>query len=237
MVRGFVALIVLAVIGITVFVAVLQRSEPSEFSEAVVTQVPAFEQIVEVAESASRVAPDELVIAPESAIEDEALVSAELSDADANRQVTTDSTQTQAIVPAESTSPIPDPSSVEMLEARLLASTQTVSDDAPVVLATQDSYVASESSVAVVEDVSEPWRPEVADYLYQWELPLSVRQSLPTLKLVVHVYSNKPEERFVLINGTRYREGDELARGARLAEIRPQGALVDFRDYRFLLTQ
>lgn len=237
MVRGFAALIVLAVIGTTVFVAVLQRSEPSEFSEAAVTQVPAFEEVVEVAEAASRVAPDELVIAPEPAIEDEVLVSAELSDADANRQVTTDSTQTQAIVPAESTSPIPDPSSVEMLEARLLASTQTVSDDAPVVLATQDSDVASESSVAVVEDVSEPWRPEAADYLYQWELPLSVRQSLPTLKLVVHVYSNKPEERFVLINGTRYREGDELARGARLAEIRPQGALVDFRDYRFLLTQ
>ncbi|HEY7906995.1 MAG TPA: general secretion pathway protein GspB [Wenzhouxiangella sp.] len=137
--------------------------------------------------------------------------------------------------------PTPDPISVETLEARLVATTQAPNPE-DVVSDPENTLesVASEADVSQTDpsgEVSEPWRPQAADYLYQWELPLSVRQSLPPLNLLVHVYSEKPQERFVLINGTRFREGDELSPGVRLAEIRPQGALVDFRDYRFLLTQ
>lgn len=81
------------------------------------------------------------------------------------------------------------------------------------------------------------WQPVAADYLYQWELPLPVRQALPALNLTIHVFAAQPEDRFVLINGVRYKEGAELGSGAVLAEIRAEGALVDFRDYRFLLTR
>lgn len=132
--------------------------------------------------------------------------------------------------------PAPDPVSVETLEARLVATTQAA-NESEVVSDASDNPEATPSPDDDADEADPPWRPEAADYLYQWELPLSVRQSLPALNLLVHVYSEKPDERFVLINGTRFREGDELSSGVRLAEIRPQGALVDFRDYRFLLTQ
>jgi hypothetical protein len=79
------------------------------------------------------------------------------------------------------------------------------------------------------------WAPEAAEYVRAWELPLSIRRNLPALNLSIHVFSEQAEERFVLINGVRYIIGDELPEGARLVDIRREGAIVDYRDYRFLL--
>jgi len=79
------------------------------------------------------------------------------------------------------------------------------------------------------------WAPARSEFVRQWELPLSVRRDLPSLNLSIHVFSTEPESRFVLINGERRVEGDQLGQGAQLVEIRREGALVQFRDYRFLL--
>lgn len=87
------------------------------------------------------------------------------------------------------------------------------------------------------EDGLGQWQPMAPDYLYHWELPFTVRQALPALDLTIHVFAQEPKDRFVLINGVRHREGDQIGAGAVLAQIRPEGALVDFRDYRFLLTR
>lgn len=82
---------------------------------------------------------------------------------------------------------------------------------------------------------SESWSPAAPEYLRVWELPLSVRRNLPDLTLNIHVYAEEPRERFVLVNGERFRTGESLADGVRLVEIRREGAILDFRDYRFLL--
>lgn len=79
------------------------------------------------------------------------------------------------------------------------------------------------------------WTPAAPEYVRVWELPLSVRRNLPDLQLNIHVFAEEPRERFVLVNGERFRTGDTLADGVRLVEIRREGAIVDFRDYRFLL--
>lgn len=81
---------------------------------------------------------------------------------------------------------------------------------------------------------SEALNDEVAEYVRAWELPLSVRRSLPDLTLTIHVYSPDEAERFVLINGERHVAGDEID-GARIVDIRREGAIVDFRSHRFLL--
>lgn len=133
--------------------------------------------------------------------------------------------------------PTPAPASVEALEARLAAVSESESQTEAVGDVEQAAEASGTESLGEADEPGEAWQPQAADYLYQWELPLSVRQSLPTLNLLVHVYSKLPDDRFVLINGTRFREGDELSPGVRLAEIRPEGALIDFRDYRFLLSQ
>lgn len=82
---------------------------------------------------------------------------------------------------------------------------------------------------------TEPASPGgVAEYVHAWELPLSVRRSIPELKLNIHVYALEEERRFVLINGTRYGVGDSVD-GAQIVAIRPEGAVMDFQSHRFLL--
>lgn len=90
-------------------------------------------------------------------------------------------------------------------------------------------------AAAQAEADAGPWVPERSEFVRQWELPLAIRRDLPELNLSIHVFSPEPSARFVLINGERRVEGDDLGQGARLVEIRRDGALVEFRDYRFLL--
>jgi general secretion pathway protein B len=58
---------------------------------------------------------------------------------------------------------------------------------------------------------------------------------LPELKLELHVYSNDPAQRFVFINSHKYREGENLAEGPRVEEIRGDGVVLSLRGSRFLL--
>ena len=74
----------------------------------------------------------------------------------------------------------------------------------------------------------------VAEYVQSWELPLSVRRNLPELYLSIHVFSPNEAERFVLINGERYRSGDSIGE-VEIVGINRDGAIVDFRSHRFLL--
>lgn len=68
-----------------------------------------------------------------------------------------------------------------------------------------------------------------------WELPQSVRDGLPEIRISVLVYAEKPENRFALINGQRMVESDELSSGVVLHEIRREGAVFTYRKYRFLV--
>lgn len=54
-----------------------------------------------------------------------------------------------------------------------------------------------------------------------------------SLRLDVHVYAERPEERFVLINLQKYREGEQLQEGPRLDEVTPDGAILSFNGERF----
>ena len=66
---------------------------------------------------------------------------------------------------------------------------------------------------------------------------LTARGSLPELRLELHVWSNKPQERFVFVNGRRYREGETTAEGATLEEITRDGVVMSAGGNRFLLSR
>ncbi|MEK6528623.1 MAG: general secretion pathway protein GspB, partial [Nitrospirota bacterium] len=68
---------------------------------------------------------------------------------------------------------------------------------------------------------------------YLDELPLSVRQKLPTLTIVAHIYSNNSASRMANINGRTVREGQNVADGIKLEEITLNGVILSYRDYRF----
>ena len=67
-----------------------------------------------------------------------------------------------------------------------------------------------------------------------WELPQNVRDGMPELRITVMVYDDDPVERFMLVNGQRLREKDSLE-GVELEEIRRDGAVFRYRNYRFLV--
>ena len=62
-----------------------------------------------------------------------------------------------------------------------------------------------------------------------------LRQVKERLELNVHVYSEHPRDRFVLLNMKKYREGDQIAEGLDLEEITREGVVLAVPDGRFRL--
>lgn len=68
-----------------------------------------------------------------------------------------------------------------------------------------------------------------------WELPQQVRSELPEFRVSVYVYAEQPEDRFMLLNGRRVHEGELIATGLVLEEIRREGAVFSYEHYRFMV--
>jgi general secretion pathway protein B len=77
--------------------------------------------------------------------------------------------------------------------------------------------------------------PHVTEPISYWELPQGIRDNLPEIKITVLVYAEHPDDRFLLSNGQRMVEKDELDGGLVLDEIRKDGAIFLYRNYRFLV--
>ncbi len=60
---------------------------------------------------------------------------------------------------------------------------------------------------------------------------------LPDLQLQLHVYSNKPQDRFVFINGQKYRDGDTLKEGPLVEQITSEGVVLSSNGHRFVLSR
>ena len=58
---------------------------------------------------------------------------------------------------------------------------------------------------------------------------------LPDLHLDIHVYSNEPEDRFVFVNMSKYKEKATLDEGPLVTEITPDGVILEYRGKGFLL--
>lgn len=67
------------------------------------------------------------------------------------------------------------------------------------------------------------------------DLPPERRAGLPRLALNAHVHATEPGERFVLINLSRYGEGDRVAPGLTVASIFPGGVVLEDSQGRFVL--
>ncbi len=65
------------------------------------------------------------------------------------------------------------------------------------------------------------------------ELPLEFRSQFTLPRVDVHVYSEQPQRRFILVELKKYREGDTLASGAVLEEIRPDSIELSYQGTRF----
>jgi general secretion pathway protein B len=71
--------------------------------------------------------------------------------------------------------------------------------------------------------------------LYQ-QLASTPGSQVPQLRLDLHAYAEHAEDRWVLINMHRLREGESLE-GVRVEHITPDGAILSYRGSQFLLTR
>ena len=95
--------------------------------------------------------------------------------------------------------------------------------------------------VVVFESIKTPSAPAAAaaqrfpDLVDISQLPASLQLAMLTLKLNVHVYDERPSERFVLIDMKRYAEGHALPQGPVIEAITPDGVVLAYQGQRFLL--
>jgi general secretion pathway protein B len=70
--------------------------------------------------------------------------------------------------------------------------------------------------------------------LYQ-DASATAGTQIPQLRLDLHVFAVRPQDRFVMINMHKVHEGDTLPEGVHVDSITPDGAILSFNGSRFLL--
>ena len=68
------------------------------------------------------------------------------------------------------------------------------------------------------------------------ELPDDIRRELPTLAVGGAMYSQNPANRLLIVNGQTFHEGDKLAPGLALEQIRLKSAVLEYKGYRYGIT-
>ena len=72
--------------------------------------------------------------------------------------------------------------------------------------------------------------------LYQ-QLATAPDKALPQLRLDLHAYADKADDRWVMVNMHKLREGDSLPEGVTVVRITPDGAVLSWHGQQFLLTR
>ena len=148
------------------------------------------------------------------------------------------------VVQAEPDSPAqpqPQLASDEQVDRLSQSLNENASDESAAAEKPPSRQVVAETPGAAVSPPPEPQprqtraKPRQPEPISYWELPQGVRDTFSEIKITVLVYSENASERFVLINGQRLVEKDELQGGIVLDEIRRGGAVFLYRKYRFLV--
>ena len=83
----------------------------------------------------------------------------------------------------------------------------------------------SASAPRVLTAESVPVAPE--------QLPENIRAQLPALTFGGSIYSSNAASRSLIVNGRLHRESEQVLPGLTLEQIKPKGAVFNFKGYRF----
>lgn len=103
---------------------------------------------------------------------------------------------------------------VEPLPAELLA--ESVDQEKTEV---EPEELEVQQAIAILTD---PQVPEFA------ELPYSLQQEIPEIRISVHIYNAEPSQRKARINGEIFRQGEQIDRDLSIEEITPHGVVFDY---------
>ena len=91
-------------------------------------------------------------------------------------------------------------------------------------------------AIATIDKV-EPNSPETIpvkkDVPFLSDLPFEFRQTVPKFTINVFVYSNHPEDSFVMIDMVKYKTGQQIKEAMVLKEIRPDSLVVVYQNRAF----
>lgn len=144
--------------------------------------------------------------------------------------------ESEAITPNANT-PLPVQAGTEKAMPTAVETPAVVAQDPPAaprpiapVTAPEQKAVDTAKPAIAPPATTTPAAPSVA---LIWELPYAVRREIPELKLTMHVYAAQPAQRFVIVNGNRQIEGDDID-DLHVVEIRPDGIIFEHKGLRFL---
>ncbi len=136
------------------------------------------------------------------------------------------------VAPAIATPPAAAPTTVAIaappVQQPAVASTSSLLDSES---AAFDERTQSLASAAIVPKRPAPMGPTLPSAASLQAQGINV----PPLRLELHAYSDKPTERFVFINGRKYREGERLTEGPEVVRIEPSGVVLSEQGQRFQL--
>jgi hypothetical protein len=129
-------------------------------------------------------------------------------------------TVTGTAAPAAAATATPAPGTVNSAQDSTNAEDYAPAEEAPAPAAGLGSHVrrATASGVPLYQDVS-----------------ATLGSQVPQLRLDLHVFAARPQDRFVMINMHKLREGDTLPEGVHVDSITPEGAVLSFNGSKFLL--
>ncbi|MDB5958303.1 general secretion pathway protein GspB [Ramlibacter sp.] len=135
-----------------------------------------------------------------------------------------------AVLPVATSVMPPPPAAVEHMVAKIVvaphvAVTRAASPAAPAASTAATSAVAASAAPAT--------RPAADRIVAVADLPPDVQHALPKLVISGGVHSENAAQRMLIVGGQVMTEGQELAPGVLLEQIRPRSAVLRFRGYRY----
>jgi general secretion pathway protein B len=105
-------------------------------------------------------------------------------------------------------------------------------------IARETANVATPAAATASRDKEQgDYLPAEFSVISYWGLPEPIRKEITQPRISVLVFSARPVDRFILIDGKRFMEKDKVEPGLVVEEIRRDGAVFSYRHYRFLITQ
>jgi general secretion pathway protein B len=130
----------------------------------------------------------------------------------------------------EAATPAPTPAMVVQKPARSVGEVVLLPDTAQSQVTELSNLPDENLDVPGDEIAATPDDPQLQSW---FDLPAGIRNNLDLPRLDVHVYSENPQGRFILVNLKKYHEGDALPNGMVLEEILPDGLVMSYQGERF----
>ena len=189
------------------------------------TPIPGTESVGSLDEIAEEPPPEET---PAPATEDEEPTPAPPAQPAPQRKPPASAAPTAKAPPPKAETPVPAPPAPAASEPR----SQTPAAQA----APAEEAPAAPTAAAPAEKPVPPALTQPASLPRLREMPPEYRADFPALSVDVHVYDRVPSQRFVIVNGRHYREGEQMVEGPRIVEIVKDGIVLDYRGEKVLYT-